>query len=89
MPGANCEVFGCGSSRYRKRGQAEDISIFKLPNPNKNEIFYQWNKEILNIITRDRVVTSDFREIIQKNNIYIYARNILNLAIFTCVSKLM
>ena len=71
MPGANCAVFGCGSSRYRKLGQAEDISIFKLPNPNKNEIFYQWNKEILNIITRDRVVTSDFRERIQKNNIYI------------------
>ena len=53
MPGANCSVFNCGTSRRQK-----NVSIFSLPsNPNHTE----WRKQILHCISRDRQTDADFK----------------------------
>lgn len=67
MPGANCAIFGCTTSRRKKY---QGLSIFKLPVA-KDQESSKWRSEILNIITKDRVVDPDFQEQIMKNNVYI------------------
>ena len=50
MPGENCDIFGCSTSRKNK-----GISIFKVPLPN-NEFNKKWNRDLINIIKKDRQV---------------------------------
>ena len=50
MPGENCAIFGCPTSRRHA-----SISIFKVPLPN-NEVNKKWGSELINIITKDRQV---------------------------------
>ena len=69
MPGANCAIFGCGTSRKQK------ISIFKLPNPAKGEFYKKWNRATLNIITRDRVVDEKLKKLIHENKLFICERH--------------
>ena len=69
MPGANCGIFGFGTPRKQK------ISIFKLPNPAKGEFYKKWNRDILNIITRDRVVGEKLKKLIHENWLFIFERH--------------
>ena len=64
MPGDNCSVCGCGSNRRMK-----GIGIFKLPSATteKRKI---WRSEILNEITKSRVVDPQFREQIKNDKVY-------------------
>ena len=55
MPGANCSIFGCGTSR-RNTG----VGIFRLP-LGKDEKSKQTRDEWIKVITRDRVVDANFR----------------------------
>ena len=65
MPGANCSIFGCTTSRYRK-----GISVFKVPigddTFNKN-----WRDQLVNIVTKDRKVNDGLKQQIQKRTIHI------------------
>ena len=64
MPGANCSVVDCGTSR-REKG----IGIFKLPEA-INEQYTEWRRDWLDIITRTRVVDADLKRQIQEDKIY-------------------
>ena len=65
MPGANCSIFGCPTSRRNK-----DISIFKVPLPN-SEANKKWRSELINIITKDRVVDDALKKRIAGSNLFI------------------
>ena len=44
MPGSNCVIVNCGTSRYQK-----EISLVKLPTP-KDVFPKKWQRDMLNII---------------------------------------
>ena len=62
MPGDNCCVVGCGSSRRTK-----GIGIFKLPAENVNP---GWRKEWLSEITKTRVIDKLFKNQLDKDSIF-------------------
>ena len=50
MPGENCAISDCKTSR-RDKG----VAFFKIPKE-KNEFTKKWASELINIVTKDRVV---------------------------------
>ena len=73
MPGANCSIFGCGTSRTSTN---KGTSIFKIPGTkpyrdNTEEQQSKWRREFLNCVTKDRVIDSVFAEVIKKDHIYV------------------
>jgi hypothetical protein len=64
MPGDNCAVFGCGTSRRTK-----GIGIWKLPAP-KDEAHKKWRDEWLNEVTKTRTVDTAFRKKIENDSVY-------------------
>ena len=68
MPGENCAIVGCSTSRRHK-----GISIFKVPLP-KNEFSKKWNRDLINIITKDRQVDEPIKKRIASCNLYICER---------------
>ena len=86
MSGENYANVGCSTIRRYK-----DVSLFKLPAPTTNdEITMSWRKAMLNVITRDKVVDSDFRRQIYNNKVYICERHFLPGDLYICkfISKL-
>ncbi len=69
MPGDNCAVFGCGTSRRTK-----GIVIFKLPAP-KNADFEKLRADWLNQISKSRVIDRDFKERIENDRVYTCERH--------------
>ena len=65
MVGANCSIFGCSNSK-RKSG----VAILKLP-----QGVDQWSsdrrKNIISVVTKDRVIDKALRERITKKNIFV------------------
>ena len=78
MPGANCSVFGCGTSR-RDKG----ISLFKLPAA-KDKFTSKWRDELLSKITRDRVLDADFRRQIKEDRPHICERHFEKDKLYIC-----
>lgn len=64
MPGDNCSVFGCGSSRRTK-----NIGIFKLPLA-KDEAHRKWRHVWLEEIKKTREMNQDFRQLIERDRIH-------------------
>ena len=60
MPGVNCAVVGCGTSRRTK-----GIGIFKLPAA-KNAKYKRWREEWLSEITKTRVIDKAFSSSVRK-----------------------
>ena len=69
MPGENCAIVGCSTSRRHK-----GISIFKVPLPN-NELNKKWNRDLINIITKDRQLDEPLKKRIAICNLYICERH--------------
>lgn len=65
MPGANCSIFGCNTSR-----KTTGISIFALPK-GEDELSKQTRKAWVNEITRNRVIDQDLRRQIEKRTLHI------------------
>lgn len=65
MLGASCAILVCNSST-RKRG----IVIFRVPTWNQ-ERGNNWGKDVINIVTRDRVVDKILKDKIDIKNIYL------------------
>ena len=63
MPGANCSVFGCTTSRYSK-----GIAIFGVPGGD-DEFNKNWRAKLEHIVTKDRVITKELRGQISKKRI--------------------
>ncbi len=78
MPGDNCAVFGCGSSRRTK-----GLGIFKLPAPT-NDHRKKWRRDLLNEITKSRVIDQAFKEKIEKDTVYICERHFQSVDIEIC-----
>ena len=58
MPGAHCAIEGCGTCRNQK-----EYGIFFIPSKKKKDPFtVKWRSEVINIITRDRVVNTELKE---------------------------
>ena len=65
MPGANCSIKGCSTSR-RTKGK----SIFKIPKAS-NVTQEKWRNELVNVITRDREIDQDLRRQIKEDRLHI------------------
>lgn len=78
MPGANCSVFGCSTSR-----KDSGISLFKLPAP-KDEAHKKWRGDLLCVITRDRVLDSSLKKQIEKDTVHICEKHFTEDQLYTC-----
>ena len=78
MPEANCSIFGFTTSRYTK-----DLAVLKVPGGD-DEYNKRWREKLVNIVTKDRVVTPGLREQIQKRNIHICERNFEESKLIRC-----
>lgn len=65
MPGANCSIFGCSTSR-----RTTGISIFCIPQGN-DEYNTSWRQKLIAVITKDRVVDNKLRTQIEKRNLHV------------------
>lgn len=64
MPGANCSIYGCSTSRKNK-----GIAIFRVPTGN-DEYSKTWREKIVNIITRDREIDYSLRQQIEHRTLH-------------------
>ena len=64
MPGDNCAVLGCGTSRRTK-----GIGILKLP-ASKDEAHKKWRQEGLNKIKKTRASDAAFKVLVAKDRIF-------------------
>ena len=78
MPGANCAMFGCSTSRKHK-----DVSLFQIPRAVDEET-KKWRADMLNIITRDRVVDEHFKQKIEKNKVWICQKHFTEDDMYHC-----
>jgi len=69
MPGDNCAVFGCGSSRRTK-----GIGIWKLPAP-RNDEYKKWREDWLNELTKTRQIDENFESQIGSDRVYTCERH--------------
>ena len=71
MPGANCALYGCGTSRR------SNLSLFKIPFPARGDgdetvkLKSDARKEWLRVILRTRENTPELKKIINENNIFL------------------
>ena len=71
MPGANCTIFGCNTSRIHK-----GISIFKVPKSVDN-YSKKWRENVISVITRDRVIDQSLRREIETDKLYVCEKHYL------------
>ena len=65
MPGENCAIVECCTNCRHK-----DISLLNLPTAKPTgETTMSWRKAMLNVISRDRVVDSDFQRQINNDKV--------------------
>ena len=76
MPGVNCCVVNCGSSRRIK-----GLGIFQVP---AEHVDKEWRQRWLSELTRTRTVDADFRRQISKNNVHTCEKHFRNEDIETC-----
>ncbi len=70
MPGANCSVFGCGSSR-----QHVGIGIFLIPS-GEDEISKRTREAWLKVITKGRVIDTSLQRQINSGSLYVCEKKI-------------
>ena len=78
MSGENCAFAGCSSNRRHK-----DISLFKLPTA-KDETTEEWRREMLNIITKDRVVDANFKKQVDNEHVYVCEKHFRECDMYIC-----
>jgi hypothetical protein len=78
MPGANCSIVGCSTSRRNK-----ELSIFKIPSET-TDFNRNWRKELINIITKDRVIDDSLRRQIDSSRLYICEKHFSKDQLWIC-----
>ena len=78
MPGENCAFAGCSSNCHHKQ-----ISLFKLPTV-KDETTKKWRREMVNVITKDRVVDVNFKKQIEKDHVYVCEKHFRECEMYIC-----
>ena len=64
MPGENCSIFNCHSSRA-----APGISFFRVPTKD-DEYSTNWRNKIVAVITRDRVIDGNLKRQIKNRTLH-------------------
>ena len=67
MPGANCAIYGCGTTR---RHWYKGIGIFKVPSV-EDKGKAEWQSELAGRILKDRVIDDNLKHQIESGNLYI------------------
>ena len=70
MPGDNCCIPGCGSSRRTK-----GMGFFKLPDV-KKEHFVEWKKKWLDEILKVMELDNDFKAQLQADSMHTWERTL-------------
>ena len=78
MPGANCSIYGCPISRGNK-----GVTIFKVPVPN-SDFNKEWRNELINVITKDRVIDDGLKRRIACTQFSICERHFTEDQFWTC-----
>ena len=65
MPGANCSIQSCFSSRYGK-----DLAIFGLPK-GTDDYSMKWRTDLVHIITKDRVIDKQLRKQMENKTLHV------------------
>ena len=76
MPGECCSIYKCGTCYNQKV-----LSIFKIPSAEK---YPEWRAEFLSVVTRDRLLDSNLKQLILKNAVYICERHFDSSQIYRC-----
>ena len=71
MPGANCSIYGCSTSRRHK-----GVSIFKIPASN-DSFNTSWRKNLIAIILKDRIQDINLKTQIESKNLFICEKHYL------------
>ena len=66
MPGGNCAIYGCSSSRT-----TPGVSLFNVPSRKEDPYMINCRNKIVDIITRDRVIDSSLRSQIQNCQLHV------------------
>jgi hypothetical protein len=69
MPGANCSIFGCATSRKHV-----GVGIFKI-HAGTDELSKKTRKAWISVITKDRSVDESLRRQINSGNLYVCERH--------------
>ena len=78
MPGANCSIYGCGTSRKHA-----GISIFRIP-AKDDDLSTKTREAWVRLVTRDREIDSSLQKQIDQRNIHICERHFEKNLIETC-----
>ena len=78
MPGANCSVFGCSSSRRKA-----DVAIFKVPAGN-DEYSSNWRKKLESVITKDRVIDQSLKKQLENRTLHICEKHFSEDQLLRC-----
>ena len=78
MPGSNCVIVNCGTSRYQK-----EISLVKLPTL-KDVFPKKWQRDMLNIITRDHETDANLNQQSEKDTVHICEKHFSEEQVRTC-----
>ena len=84
MPGANCSVPLCGKCRNAKSKEncvGHKFGIFKVPSIGENP---EWRSNVLNAITKGRVVTPQLRKKIDKGTVWVCEEHFKEEEIYRC-----
>ena len=66
MPGSNCCIPKCTNSQTRNPG----VSMFRIPTKD-DDYSADWRKKILDVVTKYRVIDSNFKRQIDKRTLHI------------------
>ena len=78
MPGANCSIYGCGTSRKHT-----GISIFRIPAKDDN-LSKKTREAWVRLVIRDREIDSSLRKQIDQRTILICEKHFEKNLIETC-----
>ena len=82
MVGANCSNFKFPSSRKKS-----DVAIFKILERD-DEWSFNWRKNIISVVTKDRVIDKALRERIMKKNIFVCEKHYSEDQLIRCMYKI-
>ena len=71
MPGDNCSIYGCGTSRSKKY---KGVGIFKVPS-GEDPFNTKWREQLIHVVTRNRVIDANLRSQINAKRIFICQRH--------------
>ena len=84
MLGANCAIYGCGTTR---RAKYKGIGIFKLPSVEDKEKA-EWRSELMGQILNDRVIDDNLKHQIESGSLYVCEKHFIPHCTEHCKYKL-